>query len=386
MTKNIKFDLLKILIAVYCFFTAMGINIVVFPVILKNNNINETLIGLSVIIELFAGICFSKQIIRYLKKSNVRKFLVTATAIYFAVMMLIFHYINYFLWSGMIFLIGVYWFGFNIIKHSWYNTIITGYNRNFFISLNTIVLSLGFASGSYIVSLLGTINSFNFIISFLLGFVAFIALNFVKTPMPEIKNDISDNVIKYFKDQPFLYFAKFTQEVVTISIMSFIVIYAINIGFKAEQGAIFAGLFMLSAVLNILSAKILDWFNYKNVFLTVSLILNFFLCSLYFFQDSFLVLAISCFIIGFLVSFYFIGCEAQINYNFANEHRVGANNALAYVTNLGGICGCIITGFLMSEFGEIGFIVPSVICQISVILIILLERLKLEKYKKMIVS
>ena len=52
----IKSDLIKIIISIYCFFTAMGINIVVFPVILKTNQINEILIGFSVITELFASI------------------------------------------------------------------------------------------------------------------------------------------------------------------------------------------------------------------------------------------------------------------------------------------------------------------------------------------
>ncbi len=382
MTKIQKYDLTKILISIYCFFTAMGMNLVVFPVILKANNFSESFIGLSVITELMAGIIFAVAIVKLLQKIGAKKFLFFGTSIYFMVMMLIGNFINFPIWLCLIMLIGIYWYGFSMIKQSWYNTIIPNKGRNLLISINTIVLSFGFASGSYIVSFTGNLNPYNLDLAFVFALISWISISLIKTPMPKIHDKLSHDVTKYFKVRPFLYFVKFTQEIITISIMSFIVIYAINVGFTPEQGAMLAGLYSLSAILNMCSAKILDRYNYKIIFLLVSVIISFVLMSLFVFKDTFYIIATCCFLSGFLASFYFIGCEAEVNYFFNDHDRVGANNALSFVTNLGGVFGCVLTGFLMSVIGDIGFVLPSILGQVIVFVIIVSNRFGFTKRKQ----
>ncbi len=386
MSKVQKYDLLKILIAIYCFFTAMGMNLVVFPVILKENNFSETYIGLSVITELLAGIVFAVAIVKLLQKIGAKKFLLLGTSVYFVIMMLIGDFVNFTIWLGYILLVGIYWYGFSMIKQSWYNTIIPNKGRNLMISINTIVLSFGFASGSYIVSFMGSLNPYNLDLAFVFSLIALIAISLIKTPMPKIHDKLAHDVTKYFKVRPFLYFSKFAQEIITISILSFIVIYAINIGYSYEHGAILAGLYSLSAVLHLLSARILDRYDYKNICLIVSCSLICILMGLFLLTKPFYIIAFLCFLSGFLTSFYYIGCEAEVNYFFADNDRVGANNALSFVTNLGGVFGCVLTGFLMSCFGDIGFVLPSILGQMMVLTILLFLKFNLLKTNKVKVS
>ena len=382
MSKVQKYDLLKILVSIYCFFTAMGMNLVVFPVILKENNFSETYVGFSVITELLAGIIFAVAIVKILQNIGAKKFLLLGTTVYFVVMMLIGDFINFPIWLGFILLIGIYWYGFSMIKQSWYNTIIPNKGRNLMISINTIVLSLGFASGSYIVSFMGSLNPYNLDLAFVFALVSLISISLIKTPMPKIHDKLAHDVTKYFKIRPFLYFVKFTQEIITISIMSFIVIYAINVGYTPEQGAILSGLYSFSAILNMCSAKILDRYNYKMIFLCVSVLISLVLVSLFWFRESFYIISTACFLSGFLASFYYIGCEAEVNYFFTDDDRVGANNALSFVTNLGGVFGCVLTGFLMSLIGDIGFVLPSIMGQIMIFGILVFGRLGLVKTRK----
>ena len=374
--KDQRRDLIKILLSIYFFFTAMGINIVIFPVILKYNNLSETMIGFSVIVELLAGIIFAHQIVRLLKSQGVKPFLKAATCLHFGIMMLIGHYPNFIIWLGFVSLIGVYWYAFSMIKQSWYNTIIPNKNRNFWISINTMVLCSGFASGSYIVSLLGSLNLYNFIISSSFSYLAYYCMSLIKTPLPEIRDDVSHKVAEYLRAQPLLYFAKFTQEVVSISILSFVVIYAIDVGFAPEQGAILASCYTLSALLNLFVARCLDKFCHRRIFLIASMCLSISLIGMFCFQEDFRLLAILCFASGFFVSFYYIGCEARVNYFFCKNQRIGANNSLSFVTNCGGIVGCILTGFLMYHIGNIGFILPALFGQIIIILLLLFSNTK----------
>ena len=229
---------------------------------------------------------------------------------------------------------------------------------------------------------MGSLNPYNMMVAFLFAFISVISISLIKTPMPEVQDNISHDVTKFFKRRPFLYFAKFTQEIISISILSFIVIYAINIGFTSEQGAILAGLFTISAILNLVSASFLDRFHYKFIFLFVAICLVGALSGLYYYRDDFMILSILCFISGFLVSFYYIGCEAEVNYYFNNEERLGANNALSFVTNLGGICGCLLTGCLIYRVGAMGFVLPSIIGQVVIILILVFCKIGLMSARK----
>ncbi len=106
---SINKPIAKLFSSLFLFATAVGMNFVIFPVLLLENGADPFKIGLSSAFEIIGGIVMSFFLGSFLKKILLRNILATVAISYSIAVALIFFVKNFYLWLLIIFIIGMCW-------------------------------------------------------------------------------------------------------------------------------------------------------------------------------------------------------------------------------------------------------------------------------------
>ena len=344
----------------FLFATAVGINLVTFPSILKLNKITPSQIGIAFACEVFGVAITSFYLSKFVAKFGPFKSIRISSIIYASIVLLIFFYQSFWLWLLLVFVLGCCWLVFAITRISWLNTLLTNENRGIGLGIFSALISLGVASGPVIVKLTGSQNYLSFVVSAILVLLASQSLYSIKNLAPNSINSDRISLINFYKKNPNSFFSRFFLDFTTYIIITLAVVFGTSIGFSNENSGLFITAYMASGFFDIVVGHLLNKTSAKKLINIgyLGCLYCFLLISLY--QKSFGFLIFLFFIYGLFIACIYVSVFKMINEDYPADQLVSANSTFQFIGTLGSISGTLIGGVMIDIFGSQGF--PITIC------------------------
>lgn len=344
----------------FLFATAVGINLVTFPSILKLNKISPSQIGIAFGIEVFGVAIMSFFLSKFVKKFGIINSLKIASIIYSSIVLIIYFYMNFIIWLSLVFVLGCCWLIFAICRLAWLNLLLNDEERGLGIGIFSALISGGLAFGPLIVKIFGAENYFTFVISALSVLGASFCLNPLKNQLQPQINSERISMIKFFKKNPNSFFSRFFLDFTSYSFLSLVVVFGTGIGFSNENSGLLITAYMISGFFDIFVGFMLKKTPAKKLINIgyLGCLYCFLLASLY--QKSFYFLILIFFIFGLFIACIYVSVFKMINEDYEEKDLIPANSTFQFVGTCGALAGSLICGFMINIFGAQGF--PITIC------------------------
>ncbi|WP_119307813.1 MFS transporter [Cohaesibacter haloalkalitolerans] len=333
-----------------------GINYITFPLVLQSQGVTNALIGFVMSCDILALIVFSSRISTVVKKFGVINTIIICSITRFAVV--------YFLsgndmiigWIGGMFLYGLTTSALLVVLQTWLNMVSTGKLKGLIMGLYSSALSLGVALAPLLLRLTDMHSHMPFLMSGVISLVVLLVMLTVLKSRPSFHTDKKARIGFVFRHARLIMLSAIVGGFCFFGLPSFLTIYGIKNGLKAEDAALLLTMFMLGSVtLGMLVSTASAFINhYRLVFICV--------CTSVF-CASFLSLAIySHLLVALGLLYLWGGCMGGIyalglniiGEQFRQEDQMSANMTYTLMDAIGGMVGLCIIGTSMDFIGAEG--------------------------------
>jgi MFS family permease len=347
-------------LSIFLFATALGINFVIFPIVLNQHQVDAAHIGLAFTIDSL-GAClisfFLSKIVARFGMFNALKF---SAFSYGAIVLLIYFYQNFYLWSLLAFLMGVFWFIYVITRQSWLNMLVKDNQRGVALGVFSMTISAGIAFGPVIVKFSGAENYLSFVISASMVIASFLCLLALKNKNQFQLESKRISLLLFFKTNPRAFLARFFLDFQSYLLLTFSVIFGVKIGLSNEAAGLLISAYMASGFFDLLVGFLLKKISpYQMINFGFLGCLSCFLAIIFF--HNYLFLVITYFVFGISIACIYVSVFKTANESFAPEKIVAANSTFQLIGSIGSICGSFAGGLLFDIFGAIGFPITMVL-------------------------
>ncbi|MFZ9180584.1 MAG: MFS transporter [Rickettsiales bacterium] len=344
----------------FCFASAIGINLVTFPTLLKSNKINPSQIGLAFGVEILGVAIMSFFLSKLAGKIGIIKSIKYAAIIYSSIILISFFYYNYFWWLFLVFILGCCWLVMAITRISWLNNMVSTEDRGVALGIFSALISLGVAFGPVLVKIFGASSYWSFLTSATLVLMAFLSIIPLKKHLDFHINSQRISLKEFYKKNPNNFWSRFFLDFTTYVIVSLSVVFGISIGLSPELSGLFITAYMASGFFDIIVGFILKKVSTKKLINIgfLGCLYCFLLVSLY--QKSYPFLILLFFIFGLFIACIYVSVFKMMNDDYSAQELVSANATFQLVGTCGSIFGTIIGGLMIEYFGAQGF--PIIIC------------------------
>jgi len=359
-TKNkLKTQIPILLLSIFSYFVVVGIAAVIFPVILKNNGVGETLIGFSDNIKIISGLIILTMLPRIAHKLGIVGAGIFSLVLYGIALLLLPLYQNYLIWIILMSLFGAGFIVFRTMSETLTNVIASDHNRGRIMGLTSTAMLAGVSTGPVLVKFLGVTEYKTFIIAFVLSVISGICFYCLRNGQGDVKPSKKLNLVKYVSELPMVFLSKFVLEFFVQVIFVFGVIYSMEKGYKAEDGGLFITFFSLSGFLNVFIGHVVDKVKSRYTTMTAGVFMMFIAMGIFPFaiQSKLLTYPLF-FIFGIGASLIFLSTMSVLNSFYGKKDLVAANSALTMTDSIGMISAGILTGISIDLFGINGFFLP----------------------------
>lgn len=364
--KNLYFprEIWLILLSIFLFAAAYGINMVCFPSVLMSHGVDAKKIGLAFAIDISGGILMSFFLSKFVARLGILLSLRLCAIIYGAAILLIYFYQNFYLWLAFALIMGAIWFAYVITRQSWLNMLSDKKNRSVILGFFSLAISLGLAAGPVIVRFCGAINYLSFVISALLVAFSVLCLQPLKDHKQVQVEAKKISLREFFKTNPRCFLGRFFLDFQTYLLMTGSVLFGHEIGLTPEDSGLLITAYLLSCFADVIAGFLLKKNSaYKLINIGFLLGLSCFLLVI-FFHKSYAFLFALYFFFGVAIALIFVSVYKLTNDDYSAEKLVAANATFQIVGALGSISGSTIGGLLINFFGAVGFPLAMVLSSI----------------------
>jgi MFS family permease len=360
MSKISKNTIFLLLTSVYSYFIVVGIAAATFSVILKFNNVTESLIGLSDTIKIVSGMAILLILPRIASKLGIISTAIISLLLYGITILILPFYQNYFSWAILIGLFGAGFVVFRTMEETLTNVIASNENRGKLMGYTSTAMLAGVSTGPILVKILTPQNYMVFVIAAVLSLISGICFLALKKEENGVKPSKKLNIIKYVKENTIVFFSKFVLEFYVQAVFVLSVVYAIEKGYKAENAVLFITFFSLSGFLNFIMGNVINHVHNKYAYMKFGVFAMIILmASLPFIIFSPILTYTMFFFFGICGSgIVFLTTMSIINSRYGKEDLAAVNSALAIIDSVAMILGGTLTGISMDIFGVNGFTYP----------------------------
>lgn len=361
LTKKTLWNEIAVLsISVFCYFVALGILTVSLPVILNENGVSKTLIGVSDNIKIISGLLALLIIPKIAHNLGIVKTGIVSLILYGFSILLLPLYQNYTLWLVFISIFGIGFVVFRTMEETLANVLASNKNRCDVMGITSTAMLSGIALGPVITRYVGVTNYWSFVIAFILVVISIVFFSLLKGTDAKIKSSEKTQVWKFIKEQPVVFLSKFTLEFFIQAIFLFLVLYSIMEGHSAETAGLFIAYFSLSGIFNYVTGELVN--KVQNRYITMILGVLFMFAMIEILPWAIKVRQFTnalFFLFGLLgCSVVFLSTLSILNSHYDKEDLVAANSALTIFDSIGMILAGLLTGLAIDRFGIFGFYIP----------------------------
>ena len=347
-------DLLAIFSSIFISGVAYGIMMTMISFRLEANVENEILISLSTVVQIGAGVIFSRFLPFVGQKVGMIKSIIIGSIVASICSLLLFKFVFYWLWIVIIYFLGTSLFTTAVTR----NTIMIDLSppkiRSIIISIGITLVAIGNAFGPILLNLIKTNDSFySFLLASMLYLISTIPLLRLKKADSIVREQKKIAIWRYMKNSPKIFFAGFTMSYIMASCSAFSIIYGIKIGMTPSEASMLFSSLLFGTIFYTVFGFLCNYFNRRFL-----IILSAF-CSLYIiYVINYYGNNENIFILLFLLFSAMSGIKLPtlvlINEKYKPTQRLIVNSAFTRVALIGTICGLLTTGALMKHFGHSG--------------------------------
>lgn len=351
-----------IIIATFCVQLSSGINYIIFPLTLQEQEYSNTLIGIIMSLEILAAILLFNHISRIVKQLGAIQTIIGASLF----RCLIIYSLGY-NESLLFWFIGVFCYGLStnmllVVIQTWLNLTDTGRYKGLYIGLYSSALSLGIAMGPILLQFISSPVK-QFTVNSLITILPITLFVFIFKYRPTLTTDGQIRIGFIFKQAKVVMLSAFIGGICFFGLPSFLTLYGMSNGLRPEQASLLLTMFMVGSVsigvlISSLSAFV-DRIRIIYICVCLSVICAVFLALAVYAQ---LAIALTLLVIwgGCMGGIYATGL-AYIGKKFRHEDQISANTSFVFMDALGGFLGLFIIGTSMDIIGNEGLTYTIVI-------------------------
>ena len=347
-------DLLAICSSIFISAIAYGIMTVMIAIHLEANVKNEILISFSTVVQIGAGVIFSRFLPSVGQKVGMIKSIIIGSFIASICSLLLYKFIFYWLW-----IIVIYFFGTSLfITAVTRNTIMIDLSppkiRSIIISLCITLVAIGNAFGPIVLNLIKTNDSFySFLLASILYLISTIPLLRLKKADSIVREQKKVAIWRYIKNSPKIFFAGFAMSYIMASCSAFSIIYGIKIGMTPSEASMLFSSLLFGTIFYTVFGFLCNYFNRRFLIIlsAFSSLYVIYLINYYGNNENIFILL---FLLFSSMSGIKLPTLVLINEKYKPTQRLIVNSAFTRVALIGTICGLLTTGALMKHFGHSG--------------------------------
>ena len=347
-------DLLAIFSSIFISGIAYGIMMTMISFRLEANVENEILISLSTVVQIGAGVIFSRFLPSVGQKVGMIKSIIIGSIVASICSLLLFKFVFYWLWIVIIYFLGTSLFTTAVTR----NTIMIDLSppkiRSIIISIGITLVALGNAFGPILLNLIKTKDSFySFLLASALYLISIIPLLRLKKADSIVREQKKVAIWRYMKNSPKIFFAGFTMSYIMASCSAFSIIYGIKIGMTQSEASMLFSSLLFGTIFYTVFGFLCNYFNRRFLIIlsAFSSLYVIYLINYYGNNENIFILL---FLLFSSMSGIKLPTLVLINEKYKPTQRLIVNSAFTRVALIGTICGLLTTGALMKHFGHSG--------------------------------
>ena len=347
-------DLLAIFSSIFISGIAYGILMTMISFRLEANVENEILISLSTVVQIGAGVIFSRFLPSVGQKVGMIKSIIIGSIVASICSLLLFKFVFYWMWIVIIYFLGTSLFTTAVTR----NTIMIDLSppkiRSIIISIGITLVALGNAFGPILLNLIKTNDSFySFLLASILYLISTIPLLRLKKADSIVREQKKVAIWRYIKNSPKIFFAGFTMSYIMASCSAFSIIYGIKIGITPSEASMLFSSLLFGTIFYTVFGFLCNYFNRRFLIIlsAFSSLYVIYLINYYGNNENIFILL---FLLFSSMSGIKLPTLVLINEKYKPTQRLIVNSAFTRVALIGTICGLLTTGALMKHFGHSG--------------------------------
>jgi MFS family permease len=344
-----------ILVATILAQTSTGINSVLWPVALQGHGHSNTLIGISLSLEIVAVIMLSSYITWLISRIGMALSIYIAGILRALAIIGLTYTENYYLWCIGIFIYGISTYTIIIALQTWLNTLTFERYKGLIIGFYSAAISLGVALGPVVLRFIDPADLWPVKINAGIALSAIAPLVIMYFLIPKITTSPNPRVAFTVKLSPAVMFSALAGGVTFFGLPAFLTLFGMKNGLELGQASLLITAFMLGSIsVGLLISLLSDFIDRRYV-----IIVCFFvglLCAVYLSMAIYnyhYALALLFVWGGVAGGIYAVGLTI-IGERFREEDQVSANTAYALMDSIGGAIGVNAIGFAMDMMGSEG--------------------------------
>jgi MFS family permease len=356
--------------------TAMGINIVSLPLVLYQNQVSTSLIGLATASDILGGVVIIYLLHKLGKKIGIFNSIFLFGCIAAITILLLPFYQNFALWFLLSFALGTSIISFITLRSAWINITVKSKVRSMIIAISSTVLCAGFTIGPIIVKFIGAGNYLAFVISSLCTLLSCLVLLPIRKIEPKLIPHSKLRLAVFIKRNPKIILARFLTDLQCGTIIFFTVIYGMKNGISAENSGLLISIFSAVGMLDFLIGFIVNKKSYQKLILLGFIAFFITIIALPFAINNYYSTSFIYLILGWITSLVSISCWYGANLNRRKTQLIAINSSFQAVGLFGGFCGNLLTGIAMQHFGNHGFVLIIAIASLVYLMCVILSEAK----------
>lgn len=331
-----------------------GILMVLIALKLEFHVENEILMSISAATQIGAGVIFSRFLPSIGRKVGLIRSIYVGSIVSAICALLLYKYYGYFLWILTIFVLGISLFTCGVTRATVMIDLAPQHVRALIISLGNMLVAIGNAIGSVLLTLVNTDQSFTSFVAaaifYLLSMIPFARIKAIDSNVCEEKKI---SIWRYIKNSPKIMFAGFSVSYAMSSSSAFLIIYGIKIGMSESQASLLLSVLLFGTILYLPFGYLADLLNRRMLMIfcaAMSLVCVYMLYLNISDGEIYLLLFM---MFGFLSGMK-LPAVVLINEKYKPTQRLAVNSAFARVSLIGNVLGLLLTGTIMKVVGADG--------------------------------
>jgi MFS family permease len=310
---------------------------------------NEILMSVAAMTQIGAGVLLARFLPSVNKKSGIVTGIYIGSSISAICALLIFFYINYFLWLLVVFVLGTSLFICGVSRNTIMIDLAPPQVRALIISIGTMLVALGNSLGPIVLEMTKTYENFSsFALACFFYVISMIPLSRLKKMDVDLREEKKITLINYIRNSPKIMFASFSVSYAMSSATAFSIIYGMQIGMAIDDASLLLSVLLFGTIFSIPIGYLSDIVNRRLIMLSSAA------CAL---LCAFLLLINHDINKVHVLLFLLFGCLAGIkipaivliNEKYKPTQRLAVNSAFSRIGLMGNISGLFFTGIFMQH-------------------------------------
>lgn len=315
---------------------------------------NEILIAISSATQIGAGVMFGRFLPLLGRKIGMVNSIYLASAVSAISALMMYVYVDYFLWIAIIFFFGGALFVSGVTRQTIMIDLAPPHTKAMIISVGGMLVAIGNGFGPIFLETIKTSQHFaSYAIAALAYVLSMLPLSRLKKTEAKVREEKRIGIWRYIQASPKIMLAGFCVNYSLSSASAFLIIYGIKIGLPPSEAALLYSVLLFGTVFSVPLGYLTDIVNRRILMISCAALSLICVLALYINEDPANIHALLFITFGCMMGTK-LPALVLINEKYKPTQRLAVNSAFTKFSLMGNIVGIFTTGMIMKLSGPSG--------------------------------